>query len=276
MDMKKYKHTLISGLLFLAFALVFASCDYQKIADGDYPDQTIYMPAANYYPFLINELPKTYGSTPTPGNPERFKVDLQGKKFNVLLGVYRSGVDEKGSFNVNVAVNTDTIAKLLAAGNVLPAGTELLPADKYTVPASVALNDGDLIGKFDLVVDLDFLINGHPDKKYALGISISSSERQVNKKLATTIVVIDTKIMKPTASFTYKATTTNAKEITFTNTSQAGLTYSWNFGDNSAASTVVAPVHTYAASGSYPVTLTVIGITGENQKSSFSSTIVIP
>lgn len=276
MNMKKFKHTLISGLIFMAMTLFIASCNYQEIADGDYPDQVIYMPAANYYPFHINELPKTYGSTPTPGYPERFKVDLPGKKFNVLLGVYRSGVDEKGTFNVSIAVNTDTIAKLLAAGNVLPAGTELLPADKYTVPASVVVNNGELVGKFDLAVDLDFLMNSYPDKKYAIGVGISSAEREVNKKLATAIVVIDTKIMKPTAGFTSKASTTNAKEITFTNTSQAGLTYSWNFGDNSPALSVAAPVHTFAASGSYVVTLTAIGITGEGQKSTFTSTIVIP
>lgn len=44
--------------------------------------------------------------------------------------------------------------------------------------------------------------------------------------------------------------------VTFTNTSQRGTGYSWNFGDGST-SAAVSPVHNYTAAGVYTVTLTV-------------------
>ncbi len=46
---------------------------------------------------------------------------------------------------------------------------------------------------------------------------------------------------------------TNASSIT----DNSALTYSWNFGDGSAASANINPSHVYAASGTYPVRLTV-------------------
>ena len=43
--------------------------------------------------------------------------------------------------------------------------------------------------------------------------------------------------------------------VNFTNTSNNGLTYSWNFGDGSAPDTAYAPTHTFTAGGTYTVTL---------------------
>ncbi len=53
------------------------------------------------------------------------------------------------------------------------------------------------------------------------------------------------------ANFTY---TTNGPAVTFTNSSQNGLSYLWDFGDGST-STEKNPVHTYALPGEYTVTL---------------------
>lgn len=47
--------------------------------------------------------------------------------------------------------------------------------------------------------------------------------------------------------------------VNFNNTSTgtvSGVTYVWNFGDNSAPSTAVSPAHTYSANGTYIATLT--------------------
>lgn len=56
----------------------------------------------------------------------------------------------------------------------------------------------------------------------------------------------------PTAAF---SSTVTGATASFTNTSTNATTYSWNFGDNSTANTAT-PSHTYAADGSYTVTLT--------------------
>lgn len=60
-----------------------------------------------------------------------------------------------------------------------------------------------------------------------------------------------------TADFEFQR---NFREVTFTNETSGGnpaYSYEWNFGDGSAVSTEASPVHTYAASGNYTVTLTV-------------------
>jgi PKD repeat protein len=64
-----------------------------------------------------------------------------------------------------------------------------------------------------------------------------------------------------TASTTASATTGNAPlTVNFTGSATGGTapyTYSWNFGDGSAASTAQNPSHTYSAAGTYTATLTV-------------------
>lgn len=57
----------------------------------------------------------------------------------------------------------------------------------------------------------------------------------------------------PVASFTYAGT---GLAIDFTNTSVDAATYSWDFGDGAGTSTDMSPTYTYAAAGSYMVTLT--------------------
>ncbi len=66
----------------------------------------------------------------------------------------------------------------------------------------------------------------------------------------------------PSANFT-SAAGTGAGVVNFTNTSTNATTYSWNFGDgNTSAST--SPSNTYAANGTYTVSLTAISGTCTN------------
>lgn len=58
----------------------------------------------------------------------------------------------------------------------------------------------------------------------------------------------------PSASFTYNA---NNATVTFTNSSQNGVDYSWNFGDGSQSVSTMNAVHQYTTSDDYIVTLTV-------------------
>ncbi len=260
---------ILSGL-----ALSLPSCTYKKIVDADYSAQLIYMPAA-VSNFIIDNVPQPTLADPTPGNPYNIVIDLPNKKLNIPLGIYRSGIDNKGSFSVDIAINNDTINKLLAISGKLPAGTILLNADKYSVPSSVMIKDGQEVAIFDLAVNLDSLSKNAPNKIYALGVGISSTERASNPKLNTTIVIINTKMMKPTANFTSKVDANNSKIISCTNTSLYSISYSWNFGDGSEPSTVKNPSHTYTAAGTYSVTLTAIGVSGDVDKSTKTSVITI-
>lgn len=64
------------------------------------------------------------------------------------------------------------------------------------------------------------------------------------------------------SGFTYKVDATDFKKITFTNAAQNYTSVSWDFGDGSAASSEINPVHTYAATGTYSVKLTATGKDG--------------
>ena len=275
--MKRVYNKLVRSITILAVvASVFTSCEYQEVADyGDLPEQVVYMPAAYYNPFMINVVPERRGASPTPGFPVRFTTDTPGNKFNVLLSVYRAGALNEGSFKVNISVKNDTIATLITEGK-LAADTEILPVGRYTLVNNVEVKDGATLGIFDLAVDLNFLREGYPNKKYALGVKISTDARKVNTALATTIVVIDTKIMKPTAGFTFAASGVNPLMVNFTNTSLMGMDYAWNFGDGSAGSTEKNTSHTFATKGTYTVTLTVNGVAGAVDQNVITKTVIIP
>ncbi|HOI79816.1 MAG TPA: PKD domain-containing protein, partial [Petrimonas sp.] len=94
-------------------------------------------------------------------------------------------------------------------------------------------------------------------------------------KLSTTIVVIHTKIMKPTSNFTFSFDDADNKEVLFNNTSLMSEKYQWNFGDGSAVSDDRSPSHVYSSKGTYTVTLTAIGITGNEDKSVKTEVITI-
>src|SRR6185369_4578785 len=73
-------------------------------------------------------------------------------------------------------------------------------------------------------------------------------------------------IAPPVAGFSASPTSgTGPLTVQFTNQSAGeSLTYSWDFGDNTPASTDVNPFHTYANAGSYAAKLTVSNSAGTN------------
>src|SRR5512147_728082 len=60
------------------------------------------------------------------------------------------------------------------------------------------------------------------------------------------------------AGFSFLVDPNDYTKVTFTNTSVNFNSVSWNFGDNSAVSTELNPIHSYAQEGVYTVTLTAI------------------
>ena len=67
----------------------------------------------------------------------------------------------------------------------------------------------------------------------------------------------------PTARFNYTVDADNGLLVNFTNASLNADTYSWDFGDGES-STETSPSHTYAADGTYDVTLTATNSGGSN------------
>ena len=77
----------------------------------------------------------------------------------------------------------------------------------------------------------------------------------------------------PTAAFSYTPNPGKAGQgVQFNYTGSGASTYSWTFGDGSAASVVENPDHTYNTAGTYNVTLSVSNAAGS---ASTSQTITV-
>lgn len=72
---------------------------------------------------------------------------------------------------------------------------------------------------------------------------------------------IDIEVIGPDADFTYQLNCQTRGNLEFTNTSQGGDLFEWDFGDGSPTVNQENPTHVYAATGSYDVTLTVTDTT---------------
>lgn len=249
------------GLVLLCLTAI-TSCQYDEIASADYPDELIYLPVAVNGIYVIDNLATPTLADPTSGNTYRFTVNPDANEFNVPLAVYRSGIEGKKSISVDIAVNTDTITKLIAAEAAGFENTELLPADKYSLTSSVKIDGGSDVGSFNLIIDLDFLKANAPNKKYAIGVSVSSPDRKSNPIYSTAIILIDTKFIVPIPEFSFLADNVNNKKIIFMDASKYTASYAWDFGDGST-SEAQNPVHTYAAAGTYTVNLTTTGVVGD-------------
>ena len=77
----------------------------------------------------------------------------------------------------------------------------------------------------------------------------------------------------PIASFSFDKDANNFLKVTFTNLSSKATTYSWDFGDGSAAVTTESPEYTYSSADTYKVTLTATN--ADEVSDDFSLTITL-
>lgn len=277
--MKKILYKSIKLLAaFYGFVLFLTSCEYTDIVDADYPEPLVYMPAAARGMFVINDVPSKPEAHPTPGLAYRFLVDNDNNKFVVPLSVLRSGFEHGNSVDVDIRTNTDTITQLIALDmeeGGLPDNTGILSSEHYSLPPSVTVPKGDELGPFNMEIDLNHLL-ASPDTIFALGVSVSSDQIEVNPDLNTTIILIHTKILYPKADFGYNIATItqDTAMVNFENNSIYAMSYLWDFGDGET-DTVRTPVHHYTASGTYNVSLTAIGVAGVTTQDVQTTTIEI-
>ena len=262
----------------MVLVIFLASCESEEIIDADYPEPLVYMPAAARGMFVINDVPGRPEFHPTPGYAYRFLVDTDNSKFIVPLSVYRSGFEHARSIEVSVQADTDTIARLIALGpdeGGLSDKVGILSSEHYSLSPSATVQKGAELGFFSLEVDLDYLL-ASVDTIFALGVSISSDQIEVNPNLGTTIILIHTKILYPQASFSHSIATVtqDTAQVNFINNSIYAMKYLWDFGDGKT-DTVRTPVHYYTQSGTYEVSLTAIGVAGEITQDVDTTTIEI-
>ena len=244
-------------MLFLCMAALSA-CTYQTIVPMDYEEGRLYLPAAingNYSINALTQAPLT--PNPTPGYAVRYTLNKDENQFEIPLSVYRGGISNSKSVTVNLSVYSDTIAQMIDGEN-LPDTVQLLPAGKYTLPATVSLASGETVAPFALDVDFDFLVETSPTL-YVLPIRIDCADQPCNPNLNVAVVVIDSRMVKPAPSFSYEIVRGDTKSFTFHNLSQYTLDFSWDFGDGQTSKDNDV-THTYAQAGDYTVTLTASGL----------------
>ncbi len=86
--------------------------------DAPYPDEAIYMSQSGIAAIGTNNVYEgVYGLSPAIYNqPQKFMVDAAGGKFNIPLGIVRSGFTANDAYTISITSNTDTITKILAKG----------------------------------------------------------------------------------------------------------------------------------------------------------------
>lgn len=156
----------------------------------------VYMPQAailnggqnNNYPVPLNNNVST----------KNYEIDEGTNTLKIVLGVYRSGLQDLESFSVDVAVDdvaTAAAVKEISKGIELPKGT-------YSFPETVQVQNGQREAIFYLSVNLSKLIEDYPSynkQKMVLVIGIDHPTKyELNENLAKTTVIIDGKEFLPT------------------------------------------------------------------------------
>ena len=124
---------------------------------------------------------------------------------SVVVGLYRSGLEELKSVSVDLEVYPDTLDRAIEiAGGVNPPAAyniyktaRLLPAAYYDVPGRISLNDGEressvkLLVKKELLATDPFFVEGN---RYILPLRITNLTRyELNSALSLTMFIFEPK-----------------------------------------------------------------------------------
>lgn len=254
--MRKY----LSYIGILSIGTILYSCDYQSIGDAEYLPQQVYLPASVNGVYKVEDIAPDYG-------PVRYNIDLDARKLNIPLSVYRGGINNDGNVHVALEINNDSVNKLIAAGELLDElenNPELLPVNRMEIPSEVEISSGGEVSPFTMSVDLDFIM-ANPRTRYITGICINEADCSIASKNYYLIVEINTRFIVPKVLFSCRVIDDANYIVEFTNNSEYGQQYTWDFGDGTAIFEGEVPDnHQYPSNGQYKVKLTTLGITGDN------------
>jgi hypothetical protein len=194
MEIKKIKSNISAALIiFTTVMACFTSCVED---DKEWGYAKIYMPQAA---ISNGGLDNTY-PVPMSGNPstQNYIIDGETNTLKILLGVYRSGLQELEAYSVKVFADVTATADAVANTNKGVA----LPSDAYALPSEVSVDNGQRENTFYLSVDLNKLIADYPDyaaNQLVLVVGISDPTRyELNEELSKTTVVIKGSEFLPT------------------------------------------------------------------------------
>lgn len=174
----------------------------------------------------------------------RLLVGGSGASFQIETQFINPSFNLYGNTNWNffVGVKNGNVGLFYLNGQLIYSGAFV--TDQWATDLSAPLEIGrDAHGPIEYT-------NGYIDDIAIYNRALSPSEVQQ----------LYTSTAFPVAAFT---TTNNGLSQTFTNTSQNGTTYSWNFG-NGTTSTAANPTVTYTSAGTYNVCLTTTNSCGSN------------
>lgn len=254
--------------------LVLVACEPDKgVVPFDYPDSEIYFPAALAGTYVIDALNDK--DKPTATDPEagvyKYVADKERNVFGIPLAVYRSGIHPDGVVPLEIVLNEDTVNAMIKNGEL--AETLLLPADKYRLSVNkLSLASGERTAYFSVEVDFAFLY-ANVGTKYAFALEIVGGKSSFG--LNKVVVVIDTRMLIPSAAFKTTVDGTNHKLIYFANNSENIVSCLWDFGDGTS-SAEAAPMHEYNADGTYHVRLTATGLYGNQVMTEADIVVVAP
>ena len=167
-------------------SLVFYSCE-EPASEQDWGIAKVYMPQAS----LQSGSSHNY-VVPSGDNEFDKNYNLDNNSLNVVLGVYRSGLQPLEGFSVEVGTRADTVNQLINDGVLT--GAILLPADAYELPATISVPGGEREATFYLSIDRAKLLADHPEAAgmdLVLAVNIANPSRyELNQSLSTTIVII--------------------------------------------------------------------------------------
>lgn len=183
----KQKINLIIGLLIV---LSFSACESDKDISWGY--SKLYMPQAIMQSAGLN-------------NNFVVKVNLTNTTdTGVVVGLYRSGLEQLESVSVDLAINADTLTQAINIANQAGSSSlyniyktaRLLPTEYYQLPSKIELKDGFRETSVNLVIrrselnnDAFFKTTGN---RYILPVYISNPTRyELNKQLSLTMFVFE-------------------------------------------------------------------------------------
>ena len=181
-------------LIEMAAILCLFSCGKDD-KDNEWGFSKVYIPqAAIYNGGQSNIYPVPMSNNPVTDN---YEIDPETGALRIVLGVYRSGLQKLDRFSVDVSADNEATAAAVTSLDRAVA----LPDELYDLPSRVTVDEGTRETIFYLTVDMNRMIEEYPDygkKKIVLAVKIDNPTKyELNRKLATAIVVIDGKAFMP-------------------------------------------------------------------------------